>query len=46
VNGNASPGIEMNSPSPIWNAATCERSESPEVAPFGATGEAAVQLAL
>ena len=27
VNGNASPGIEMNSPSPIWNAATCERSD-------------------
>ena len=36
----------MNSPSPIWNAATWDRSDSPVEPPLAATGEATVQLAL
>ena len=46
VNGNTSPGSEMNSPSPIWKAATSERSAWPEEPPSGATGAATVQSAL
>src|SRR5450755_760853 len=36
----------MNSPSPIWNAATVERRSDPDEAPFGSTGEATVQFLL
>ena len=46
MNGNTSPGSEMNSPSPIWNAATCDFSAWPALEPFGATGDAFVQSAL
>ena len=46
VNGNTSPGTEMNSPSPIWNAATSDFNAVPDDAPLGATGDALVQLLL
>src|SRR5690348_3858911 len=46
VNGNTSPGSVMNSPSPIWYAATSLWISVPLVEPFGATGFWTVQLSL
>ena len=44
--GTPPPAREMNSPSPILNAATCESRACPAEEPFGSTGEAFVQSAL
>jgi hypothetical protein len=45
VRGNASPGTDTNSPSPMRNAATWVCTSFPDVEPFGSTGFCTAQPA-